>query len=191
MVTRGAVTFASPQFGFTITVIDPRVTLSGTTGQLLATGVGSAPYNDQALFNLDLAAATVATDGRTQRITGIVPSLATANTAFPANYPVGAGPDRTPNTFGSFALTVTTAVTGKAGVARQGRISVRLSSAAGPSAKRTYEVRLTRKGRTVGRGTVRGRTLTVKVGKGITRLSRGAYSIAGADLPSRVPLVIG
>src|SRR5690606_28047250 len=104
---QGTVTFASAMHRFTITVTDPVVSLNGTTGTLSASGQGGAsgqtPYTaDQPLFTLDLSGATVRDTGvGTQQIEGIVPALATADTAFPPNYQVGAGPDRTPNTFGS------------------------------------------------------------------------------------------
>jgi Htaa/Collagen triple helix repeat (20 copies) len=107
----GALGFASVAHGFTISIENPEVVLNGTTGQVFASGQagGASPTFDrsQPLFNLDLSAATltIAIDG-TRTITGIVPSLATVNTAFPGNYAAGAGPDRTPNTFGAFALTV-------------------------------------------------------------------------------------
>lgn len=46
----------------------------------------------------------------TTTITGLVPAIATADKVWPGgSYPVGAGPDRTPNTFGAFALDVSTA----------------------------------------------------------------------------------
>ena len=107
----GALAFASSAHGFTISIENPEVVLTGSTGQVFASGQagGASPAFDrsQPLFNLDLSAATltIAIDG-TRTITGIVPSLATVNTAFPGNYAAGAGPDRTPNTFGAFALTL-------------------------------------------------------------------------------------
>lgn len=125
----GAVTFLSPApgappnggHGFTVSLTDPRVVLDGDSGKLFATGVtagaraGDAPlpYGDaQPVFNLDLANATVTlhADG-SRTIAGIVPSIATANLVFP-NYAAGAGPERTPNTFGSFSLRVKVAATG-------------------------------------------------------------------------------
>ncbi len=120
MTFHGTVSFVAPAppagHGFTISVQDPTVTITGVdTGQLVATGLdtpgaaGSAPvpYASTAIFNLDFTNATwsVAVDG-TRTLHGIVPSLATLGTPFPSNYVVGAGPERTPNTFGSFALTI-------------------------------------------------------------------------------------
>jgi hypothetical protein len=105
---KGIVEFKSALF--TTTLENPKVVLKGKTGQLFASGKSSdttAPtYSNKAVLNLDLSKATVSKKKTKLTIKGIVPSIATANLAFPINYPVGAGPDRTPNTFGSFALTV-------------------------------------------------------------------------------------
>jgi len=114
MEFEGVVSFVSVPHGFTITVEDPRIVLDGEGGgQLFATGstgttVGGDTYDDHApVWNLDLSLATlnVYADG-TQTLSCLVPSIATAEHAFPANYPVGAGPNRTPNTFGAFELRV-------------------------------------------------------------------------------------
>ena len=112
----GGLQFVAPTppsgHGFTISVEDPKVVLNGLTGQIFASGLGGAtpigPYDrSQPLYNLNLSDATVTikADG-TRVLSGIVPSLATTGTAFPNNYAVGAGPDRTPNTFGGFSLTI-------------------------------------------------------------------------------------
>lgn len=111
----GTLTYNSTAHGFNITVENPFVVLNGTTGTLYASGTGfpaagATPYDrSQPLLHLNLAGATISppVDG-TRTISNIVPSLATADYAFPANYGAGAGPERTPNTFGSFSLTVTT-----------------------------------------------------------------------------------
>ncbi len=118
----GRLTFFSPApggppnggHGFTITLVDPRVVLDGDHGKLFATGVtsggapGSAvPYTDaQPVFDLDLTDATVTLhpDG-SRTLGGIVPAVATRDLVFPG-YAAGAGPERTPNTFGSFSLRV-------------------------------------------------------------------------------------
>jgi hypothetical protein len=118
----GKLSFVSPSpsptagHGFTITVEDPRIVLEGLTGKLYASGLKSdgtpdsapIPYDRaQPVFNFDLSGATVTLKADGSRlISGIVPSIATANYVFPANYAAGAGPDRAPNTFGSFALTL-------------------------------------------------------------------------------------
>ena len=130
----GTLTFFSPApgappnggHGFTITLVNPRVVLDGDHGKLFATGVtsgrapgASVPYTDaQPVFDLDLTEATVTLhpDG-SRTLAGIVPSIATADLVFPG-YPAGAGPERTPNTFGGFSLRVKTApVSGPAGPA--------------------------------------------------------------------------
>lgn len=110
----GGVDFAGTGHGFDITVEKPLIVLDGLEGKLYASGKGSAAsgtYDRSApLFDLDLSRATVTLKADGSRlISGIAPSIATADTAFPGgSYAVGAGPDRTPNTFGSFALTVKT-----------------------------------------------------------------------------------
>jgi hypothetical protein len=99
---------------YDISIEQPKLVLDGLTGQLFAHGKRSgtpATYDASApLYNLDLSSATVTLKADGSRvINGIVPSVATLNTAFPQNYGVGSGPNRTPNTFGSFSLTVKTA----------------------------------------------------------------------------------
>jgi hypothetical protein len=105
----GALVFASTPHAFTISVEKPEVVLDGLTGKLYASGSGSSAAYDRSrpVYDLDLSGATVTLKADGSRvISGIVPSLATLDTVFPSNYAVGAGPDRTPNTFGSFALTL-------------------------------------------------------------------------------------
>ena len=111
---KGTVSFVSAAHGFTLTVKDPRIVLNGTTGALYASGDGAgttATYDQsQAVFNLDLSGAAwnLAADG-TWKLTGIVPAVAVTGYAFPGGgmgYPAGSGPDRTPNTFGGFAISV-------------------------------------------------------------------------------------
>ncbi len=190
---KGTVTFTSALHRFAITVTDPVVTLSGATGTLAASGQGGAsgqtPYSaDQPLFTLDLSNATVTTVGPgTQRITGIAPALATANTAFPANYQVGAGPDRTPNTFGTFEVTVSTAIDGSIRTQRKRRAVVvspelRLLKARGARVSLSTASSRAR----IARGTISGRRLTLTLKKGRT-LKPGTYRIWGATNP---PLTI-
>lgn len=115
----GAVQFFSPApapaagHDFTLTVEQPTLVLSGERGALYASGrkgstAGGARYDrDRPLFDLDLSDASVTLHPDGSRTIGpITPALATADHAFPSNYAVGAGPDRTPNTFGSFAVTL-------------------------------------------------------------------------------------
>jgi hypothetical protein len=116
----GVVTFFSPPVsqgghGFTITVENPQLVLNGNTGTLYASGQGQQSQSgggstydrSQPVFTLDLSGATTAAnaDGSTT-VSGVVPALATAAYVFPANYVVGDGPNRTPNTFGGFSYTV-------------------------------------------------------------------------------------
>jgi len=193
--TKGTVTFASTMHRFTITVTDPVVALNGTTGTLSATGQGGAsgqtPYTaDQPLFNLDLSGATVTEPSPgTQRIEGIVPALATADTAFPAAYQVGAGPDRTPNTFGSFSLTVSTPIEGRIRTQRKRRIVVVSSDLSSLSARGTRVTLSTASSRKrIARGTITGQRLTLRLGKGRT-LKPGGYRIWGAgDQPITIAI---
>ena len=82
--------------------------LDGGTGQLFASGVKSgdpATYDrSEPVFDLDLsdAAVTLHPDG-SRTLSGIVPSIATADYVFPG-YAQGAGPERTPDTFGTMTL---------------------------------------------------------------------------------------
>ena len=107
----GGLTYTSPVHMFTITVTQPQIVLDGDSGQLFASGAGGGdtPTYDrtQPLFDLDLSDATVTLKPDGSRvINGIVPSIAASKWAFPSPYLAGAGPDRDPNTFGSFALTL-------------------------------------------------------------------------------------
>ena len=104
----GELRYASTLHGFDYSLVDPQVVLDGANSKLYASGVKvegttSGTFDrSQPVFDLDLSAATF-TD---TQITGIAPSIATAAWGFPATYPVGAGPDRNPNTFGSFTADV-------------------------------------------------------------------------------------
>lgn len=109
----GTLSYASTNHGILISISDPKVTLAGDgTGKLYATGdkSTSATYDQtEAVFNLDLSNSTCTLnwDG-TLTLGNIVPSIAVEGYAFPGGaqgYAAGAGPDRTPNTFGSFSLT--------------------------------------------------------------------------------------
>jgi len=186
----GVVTFNSTAHGFTITVDNPQVVLNGNTGQVFASGQSSSGTYDRSapLFNLDLSNSNVTlhADG-TRSITGIVPSLATANTAFPANYAVGAGPDRTPNTFGAFGLQVRLSGGGGGSIGPAGPAGpigpVGPAGPQGPAGKATVQrarlkrapfpgrrshqvVVMTKRGRMVTTGRVRGRNLRLKASVG-------------------------
>lgn len=205
--TKGTVTFLSQAHGYEITVTNPVINLDGAVGQIFASGkntTGTKAYTrtDGAIFDLDLSAAQVsdAADG-TRTIAGIVPRIATTGVVFPAGergYPAGAGPDRTPNTFGSFTVRVKTKPPGAdptpagpsapdsapalaqsprrttgtvQGARRARRVVVRLEHDLGNSARRTLHVRLLAKGRTVAKGSLRDRLLRLTV----ARTRRGAY----------------
>lgn len=118
-----------------ITFTNPRIVLDGDgTGALYATGVNDATAYDETtgpVFELDLdgqdpnPGAPASTPGTqagfpaavwklnfdgTRSISGIVPKVATPNTTaaaiFGAAYAAGVGPDRVPNRFGSFAVSI-------------------------------------------------------------------------------------
>lgn len=178
----GTVTFASQQYGFAISIANPVLKLNGTTGTLSASGQGpTAPYTaDQPLFNLDLANATFSETGvGTQTIEGIVPSLATVGTAFPQNYQVGAGPDRTPNTFGSFSLTVQSGIQGKIAAQKKRKVVITSSELSALSSRR-YAVTLSTasSSKRIAKGTISGgRKVTLTLDKGAKRLKAGEYRI--------------
>lgn len=114
----GSLTYDSPAppagHGFDIQIKDPTVVInSDGTGELRADGhgIGSGigeqydpDFSDVKVFDLDFttASCTINWDGSTS-LTNIQPRLAAA-TLFTGSYPVGSGPDRTPNTFGSFSI---------------------------------------------------------------------------------------
>ncbi|MGB1583042.1 MAG: HtaA domain-containing protein, partial [Solirubrobacterales bacterium] len=109
----GTLTYESTKHGIKISITDPRIVLNGdNTGQIYATGVRTAadePYDESlAVFNLDLSQSTCTLnwDG-TLSLGNIIPSIAALGHVFPGGaqgYPEGAGPDRDPNTFGTFSL---------------------------------------------------------------------------------------
>jgi len=192
----GTVTFSAPPFpaghGINISVENPKLVLDGDSGQLFASGISTneaRSYDASSpLFNLDLSGAEVKLHANGSRtISGIVPSIATENTAFPGgDYRVGAGPDRTPNTFGAFAFNVRTAPvagpkgdkgdtgakgdkgdTGVAGKNGKNGKTVYIQTSALRSApfkgKAARKVRVTKSGskKVVASGTVKGRSLKV------------------------------
>jgi hypothetical protein len=208
IVLDGGLEFAAPAppagHGFTITVLKPKVVLNGLTGQIFASGQGGAtpigPYDrSKPLYDLDLSNATVTLKADGSRVlSGIVPSLATAGVAFPGNYLVGAGPERTPNTFGTFSLTVktnggdtgpagkdgkdgapgATGPAGPAGPAGKNGTSATIRSVKAVLAKAPFKGAATRKvgvynskGKKVASGTVKGRVLKVTLADKVTSLS--------------------
>jgi hypothetical protein len=118
---------------FTITLVDPVLELNGNTGRLYAHGVtgtsGLTSFDDTCVtvhqttgpnacgpthacfatpddcpvMTLDLANATVTRKADGTRVIGpIAPAMARAD--WMSGYAVGAGPNRTPNIFGSFSI---------------------------------------------------------------------------------------
>jgi hypothetical protein len=193
----GTVTFRSDMHGFSISVEKPQIVLAGATGQIFGSGTNTGGTYDRsggAIFDLDLnhAQVTDAADG-TRTIAGIVPRIATEGLVFPAGsrgYARGAGPDRTPNTFGSFTLRVKVAdeaealtgtVTGKRAAKT---VKVMLAEPLGAG---TIAVRLLRKGKVVATGKAKGRKLTLKPhkAKGSYLPVKGAYTLRGKGLAPR------
>lgn len=88
---------------------DSRFVIAGTTGRLYASGqgqtsAGARPYDRSSpVFDLDLTNATLSV-GADGSWTVIGPSLATGDYVFGPSYSADAGPERTPNTFGSFGF---------------------------------------------------------------------------------------
>jgi hypothetical protein len=199
----GVVTFDGPAHGIVISVENPKLVLNGDSGQLFASGTSTNAARSYdastALFNLDLTHANVTLRANgTRTISGIVPSLASEDTAFPGTYRIGAGPDRTPNTFGAFTFNVRTAPvagpkgdkgdsgakgdkgdTGVAGKDGKDGKTVYIQTAALRSApfkgKAARKIRVTARKSTkvLATGTVKGRTLKVTL-KGKKAL-KGSY----------------
>lgn len=103
----GTLHFKSTKFDFDITVDDPQVVLTGSTGKLYASGVdgSKAAYGrGTSVFDLDLTGATYEQTDNVVTISGIAPSVTQGGAVFQGNYATGAGPDRNPNTFGTFTM---------------------------------------------------------------------------------------
>lgn len=198
-------TLAFTVHGLGVNLQQPKIVLDGTKGTLTASGLGSpdlrtiVPYDrTNPILNLDLSEATVTShvDG-SETISGIVPSVASTH-LFSSAYPVGAGPNRSPNTFGSLSIrvavpaeTVTaTPVAGPAGptgpagpAGPKGEPGV--AGASGTVRARTYVLArapfgskavnvtvLSRKGTPLTVGSVKGRKLTVR-----RSLKTGTYRV--------------
>ncbi len=110
----GTYTFDSPAppsgHGFHIEITNPKIVLAGDgTGEIRASGINNADaayttYSDVKIFDLSLTGAvcTVNWNGTTT-LSNIAPSVAAAN-FFTSAYAIGSGPNRAPNTFGTFSL---------------------------------------------------------------------------------------
>jgi hypothetical protein len=189
--------------GIDVSINDPKIVLDGLRGQLLATGNGSGaslggpaiPYdNSAAVYDLDLSGASVTLKADGSRVIGpIVPSLA-GQQVFGTSYAVGAGPDRTPNTFGSFSLTLSTrpdevrgptgatgatGVTGATGPAGRNGTTTTIRSVVAILAKAPYKGTTTRrvtvyntkvKATKIATGTIKGRTLKVTLASTVRAL---------------------
>ncbi|MEI2701509.1 MAG: HtaA domain-containing protein [Baekduia sp.] len=200
LVFAGGLRYTGPAIGIEISIENPQITLDGLSGTLTSSGnyTGGTqqapqilPYTTQPVYTLDLSNATVTlkADGSRQ-IGGIAPTVAVTGLPFPGNYPAGvAGPDRTPNTFGSFALTikpgaqpVVTGPQGPAGPAGPAgpvttiRSYVAYLKKAPYTGKRRNEVTIRRSGKIVATGTIRGRVLRVTLADGVKSIS-GKYTI--------------
>jgi hypothetical protein len=117
----GTLTYTSPAHGFTITVSNPLVVIAGGKARLFASGSGSSGSGQSSsagtgydrtkpVFDLAIPAGT--TTGTVTTFDAVAPAIATADMVWPGgSYPAGSGPDRTPNTFGAFALTIDTKAT--------------------------------------------------------------------------------
>lgn len=227
---RGGVSFVSPAFvpptggghGFTITLENPRVVLDGpNAGQIFATGlhtpggINTTPvaYDaSQPVFAVYRSAWTVNADG-SSTIT-IAPKIATEGIPFPGGvrgYPADAGPDRTPNTFGSFTIRVAPdggpkgdkgdagakgdkgdkGDAGKNGTTTTIRIQTASLAKAPFKGKATRKVKVTarKSSKVLATGTVKGRTLTVTLAKGKKQL-KGVYvlRVAGKKATATVRL---
>lgn len=217
---RGTVTFQSAAHGFTVTLEAPRVVLSGATGQLFASGRNAGSQSDQRagtydrskpVFDLDLSRAQRSQEGATTVISGIVPAIHEAGYAFPGDYGKGAGPDRTPHTFGTFTLRLGEAAdlppVSSPPPAAPGQAAAPAPAAARPKVRRVtlarapfsgpglrrITLRSVRTRRVVATGKVRGRALTLYAVRGhrLASLSgRHLLRIRGAKRLRQVAVVL-
>lgn len=231
---RGVSTNIAPNIGFNyvLSIQDPTVVFDGTdTASLYASGTkyngnpdsaapdNTEPYGYSELFSLDLSrlVETQNPDGTTT-LENLVPTVVTGIYGS-ATYGPGAGPNRTPNTFGGFSLTIATpqagptgqpgapgpvGVPGPAGVpgpvgpagktgtpgkTGETKVIARLSKAPWKGTK-TRRVSL-RKGKTVvATGKIKQRTLTVTVRKG-KKVSAGKYTLKINGSKSKKSIRIG
>lgn len=218
----GGVDAVSPvdRQGFHITLVDPVLDLDGDTGKLYAHGVtdtgGKTSYDetcttitaevpscssacvatpdDCPVMTLDLSQATVTRKADGTRVIGpIAPAM--ARTDWMNGYALGAGPNRTPNTFGSFSIALKLApeeITGPVGpagpvgpvgpggsVGPAGKTIVRyvVYLPRAPFGKGSRKVRVLKNGKLVAKGTVKGRTVRVKLAKGGPKRLKGKYTL--------------
>lgn len=210
----GGVSFVSPAppagHGFTITLEDPRLVFNNDGGLLYASGLTTprgapAPVaydRTQPVFVLRGATWSINADGSTTLTAA--PEIAVRGYAFPADYDVSDGPDRSPNTFGSFTIKVpanvgpvgpkgdkgdkgdtgaagrngTNGANGRDGTTRTIRIQTSSLARAPFKGKAARKVRVTARGssRTLATGTVKGRKLTITLARGVGKKQlKGRY----------------
>lgn len=207
----GAVTFVTypglPTPPAPLTVSNPRIVLTGTTGAVYAgvdgasAGQGGAvtPYDPTTpLFTIDASAATYVTqaDGSVL-VTGLIPTLAKGPVfGSTTSYKPGeSGPDRTPNTWGGFGLllqltkpAVATPQLAAAPTAAPQLVTVKhVTRKAFRASKGTVKVKIRKRGEwtILGEGTVKGKQLTLTLAEGTTL--KGDYVLRRISQSSRLP----
>lgn len=205
----GTLTYLSAGHGINIVLNDPTIVLNGDgTGSFKASGTGITPnpgapgydpldinygtgFTDLEIFSLDLSKAVCTLDWTgTTTLSNIAPALK-APKFFTGSYAVGSGPDRTPNTFGTFSLVGVpcaakgeTGAQGPAGVAGPiGPVGPKGKDASTKTftvKKRVFKTRksvvakVTRNKKFVGYATVTGRKVKVTY---ITNNIKGTYKL--------------
>lgn len=195
----GTLTYDSPApptgHGIKIAISNPKIVITKDgQGFLLASGSGLSAastggadyttYSNLGIFALDLSKATctVSADGTTSLV-GISPSLGAAG-FFTKSYPVGSGPERTPNTYGTFALNnLPCAYGGKiAVVGANGKPAITKTYVAKrPAFKRTSRpvaVKVTRKKKFIGYAVVTGKR--VKLTTSVAKI-KGTYKLSPTE----------
>lgn len=231
MEFQGGVRFVSPGpapdsgHGFTITVENPRIVLDPVTrtGELYATGLRTPNGPDTPPVAYDRTEPVFAfrtidwsfrADGSTSLT--LTPEVAESLYVFPAPYIAGRGPERRPNTFGSFTINVplnsgpkgdkgdpgakgtdgrngTNGTNGKNGTTKVVRVQTSTLSKAPFKGKAARKVRVTARNssKTLATGTVRGRTLTVTLAADANRKKlKGLYTlrVVGGKATAKVRL---
>jgi hypothetical protein len=190
---QGGVAFSSNAHGFVNTVENPLIELHGPTGTLRAWGHMSptpgqvAQYDlSKPVFNLQVAQALLVyqADGTRQAEISLVPVLAARNNPF--NYPVGSGPDRTPNTFGDLKLKLTVRPTPAqqpeirevpktvTQTIRKVIVYLKKAPVKGKAWRKVRVYTNTKSPKRVAEGRLRGRVLRVNLADGVKSLRTGA-----------------
>lgn len=193
----GTLTYDSPPppngHGISISISSPKLVINpdGVSGSLLASGKGLGPantggpdygaYAGTEVFKLDLSKATckLSRHGSTT-LEGIVPSLS-APGFFTASYAVGSGPERTPNTYGTFSASHVPCgaqskipVIGSTGTAAQ-TTTIKTTSKIFPRTKKTVVVKVTRKKKFIGYADVTGKTVRLNY---VVKKINGTYRLS-------------